>query len=231
MFSKSAHLYDAVYDWVDYEAGAAQIHSRIQERKPGASTLLDVACGTGTHLAHLGGWYRCEGVDLDPGMLDVARSKLPDIALHEKDMIDFDLGRRFDAVICMFSSITYMRTADRMDRAIANMARHLEAGGVLIVEPFIRPEDWKEGLLGADFVDQPDLKVARMSWNTRDGQLIDLEFHYLVLTAEGVEYFTETHEGALFTDDEYQSAFEKAGLRVEYVAGGPVGRGLYIGVS
>lgn len=231
MFSKSAHLYDAVYAWVDYEAGAAQIHTLIQDRKPGASTLLDVACGTGSHLARLAKLYQCEGVDLDPGMLEVARSKLPDVALHENDMIDFDLGHRFDAVICMFSSITYMRTAERMHRAVANMARHLEQGGVLIVEPFIRPEDWTEGILGADFVDQPDLKVARMSWNTRRGQLIDLDFHYLVLTSQGVEYFTETHEGALFTDDEYRSVFDQAGLRVEYVAGGPVGRGLYIGVS
>lgn len=231
MFEKSAQFYDLIYSWIDYEVAADIVHRHIQDRRPGARTLLDVACGTGNHLVHLTEWYESEGVDLDPKMLDLARTKVPEVVLHEGDMIDFSLRGRFDAVICMFSSIIYMRTPERMDTAIANMARHLEAGGVLILEPFVSPEKWIEGRPHADFVDKPDIKIARMTNIVRDGAFVDLEFHHLVSTSKGVEYFTETHLGALFTDEQYRGSFEKAGLAVDYDPVGPIGRGLYIGTA
>src|SRR5205085_1701615 len=76
---------------------AELVHEAVQARKPGASTLLDVACGTGAHLAEFRRWYRCEGVDLEPKLLAVARERLPDVPLGEAEMRDLDLGRRFDA--------------------------------------------------------------------------------------------------------------------------------------
>lgn len=231
MFRKSAHLYDAIYSQLDYAGYAQRLHELIQERNRGASTLLDVACGTGGHLEHLRDRYRVEGVDLDPGMLDVARRKLPDIPFHLGDMVDFSLDRRFDAVICMFSSIGYVRTVGELERAVANMAAHLEPGGILIVEPWFRPEQWEDDHLGADFVDQPELKIARMHKNRRDGRLTILEMHHLVSSREGVDYLIDTHELFLFTDDEYSAAFVKAGLRTEYDAEGLMGRGLFIGAA
>ena len=103
MFTRSARIYDAVYAWKDYPREAALVHELVQARRPGAATLLDVACGTGAHLAELRRWYRCEGLDLDPNLLAVARERLPDVPLHEGDMRDFELGRRFDAVTCLLS--------------------------------------------------------------------------------------------------------------------------------
>ena len=48
MFSNSAHFYDAVYSFKEYAAEAERLHALIEERAPGATTLLDVACGTGS---------------------------------------------------------------------------------------------------------------------------------------------------------------------------------------
>jgi hypothetical protein len=77
-------------------------------------------------------------------------------------------------------------------------------------------------------VDQPDLKIARMNVNSRDGRLAIVDFHYLVGTPEGVEYFTERHEFGLFTENEYRAALNQAGLSVDYDPDGLTGRGLYI---
>ena len=54
-------------------------------------------------------------------------------------MTAFDLGCRFDVVTCLFSSIGYVGTVERLDQAIATMAAHLEPGGTLIVEPWLSP--------------------------------------------------------------------------------------------
>jgi SAM-dependent methyltransferase len=231
MFTRSARFYDAIYSFKDYPAEAAKVDAIIKERKPDARSLLDVACGTGLHLEHLRGRYEAEGLDLDPELLAIARERLPGVPLHEGDMTTFDLGRRFDAVICLFSSIGYALTVEDLTRAVAALARHVEPDGVVVVEPWITPDAWDEDHLGAVFVDEPDLKIARVNLPERDGRLSRFVFHYLVLTSEGVERFEELHELGLFTHEEYVDAFRAAGLEVEHDPEGLMGRGLYVGRS
>jgi SAM-dependent methyltransferase len=231
MFRQSAQYYDAVYSWKDYAGEAERVHELVQARKPGAANLLDVACGTGTHLAELRRWYRCEGLDLDAGLLAVARERLPDLPLHQGDMRDFDLGRRFDAVTCLFSSIGYLMTVEALEAAIAAMARHLEPGGVLLVEPWLSPEAVRGPHVSAVFVDEPELKIARVNTFEVDGRTSSFDFHFLVGAPQSVEHFVEHHELALFTREEHLAAFRAAGLDVEHDEEGLMGRGLYIGVK
>jgi SAM-dependent methyltransferase len=231
VFRRSARLYDAVYATMkDYRAEAERVHELVEARRPGARTLLDVACGTGAHLEHLARHYDVEGLDLDPDMLAVARERLPGVPLHEADMAAFELGRTFDAVVCLFSSIAYVRTLERLERAVASMAAHLEPGGVLVIEPWVLPEQWDARRLHAVFVDEPDLKIARMSVPPPLAREQTLEFHYLVATRDGIEHFTERHDIAMFTHDEYVGAVGAAGVRVEHDPDGLMGRGLYVGV-
>ena len=144
-------------------------------------------------------------------------------------MTAFSLGRRFDAVTCLFSSIGYVGTVERLREAIAAMAAHLNPGGVLIVEPWLTPDVWIADRPHLLSVDEPDLKIARMTLSGREGRLAIMQFEYLVGTPTGIEAFSERHEAALFTDEEYRQAFVAAGLSVEHDSEGLIGRGLYIG--
>jgi SAM-dependent methyltransferase len=230
LFSRSADIYDAVYSFKDYVAEAERIHTLIEERTPGAATLLDVACGTGKHLAQLARWYEVQGLDLNEDFVAIARDRLGDRAhIHLADMTSFDLGRVFDAVTCLFSSIAYVLTEQRLDAALAAMARHLEPGGTLVLEPWITPENWMVGRPHLLTVDEPELKIARATAAGREGDVSILEFDYLVATPEGTRHFTERHDAALFTDHQYRQAFERAGLSVELDEEGLIGRGLYLG--
>jgi SAM-dependent methyltransferase len=230
VFSRSAELYDAIYASVrDYPREASELDTLIQAKRPGARTLLDVACGTGAHLEHLAGRYEVDGLDADPEMLAIARRRLPGVELHQADMADFDLGKRFDAVVCMFSSIGYVKTEERLRSAAAAFARHLEPGSVLVVEPWLTPDVWQDGHVGAVFVDEPELKIARMNLAAREGTVSVVDFHYLVATPSGVEHFTEPHVLGLFTVEQHLNAFRAAGLQVEHDPEGPMGRGLYTG--
>jgi SAM-dependent methyltransferase len=232
VFTKSAAIYDAIYGARnDVAAAAEKVHDLIQARKRTAgNSLLDVACGTGAHLVHLQRHYTAEGLDLDPGMLAVVRQRLPDVPLHQGDLVDFDLGRQFDAVLCLGSSIGYVATVPRLCQALSTLARHITPGGVVIVEPWFHPEIWENGRLTADLIDQPALKIARVIASGLDGRVATMEIHYLVARPDGVEHFSEHHRMGLFSHEEYLKAFRSADLDVTHDPIGLLGRGLYIGV-
>lgn len=231
MFVKSQRFYDAIYAWKDYAGEAQRLHALIDQHKrsPG-NTLLDVACGTGGHITFLRQHYMVEGLDLDQVMLDIARRKHPDIPFHHGDMVDFDLRRRFDVVVCLFSAIGEVKTLPRLRQAIQTMTRHVHPGGVLIIEPWLTPDGYQAGGPHALFVNQPDLKIARMNISALEDGVSVLDFHYLVATPEGIEHFSERHELALFPFEEYEAAMRDSRLNVLVDREGLMGRGLFIGI-
>ena len=230
MFGRSSAHYDAMYAMKDYAAASARVDALIAEHAPGARRLLDVGCGTGRHLEHLRERYEVQGLDLDPGMVELARARLPGVPVHVADMSDFRLRETFDVVTCLFSAIAYVRTRAAMAATVARMAEHLRPGGLLLVEPWFTPETFWTGTVTANHVDLPDLKIAWMYAGRREGLLSILDIHYMVGTPAGVERFEERHELGLFTHDEYLAALRAAGLEARHDPEGLFGRGLYLGV-
>lgn len=230
-YARSADLYDLAYAGKPYADEAQAVHARIQAHlRSGGNALLDVGCGTGQHAAHLRAHYRVTGLDLEEGLLEAARARCPDAEFHRGDMVDFDLGRRFDAVICLFSAIGYVRTEEALRRTIAGFARHLRPGGVAVVEPWLTPEGFTPGHLRMDVYDVPGLKMTRMGRSEYEGELSVLVFNYLVGRPEGVEMWEERHLLGLFSHAQMLDAFRAAGLEV--VEHDPIGlsagRGLYV---
>lgn len=232
MFSKSQQFYDALYHALgkNYSNESMTVHRIIQKYcRSGGVNLLDVACGTGNHAEFLAKHYKVEGMDLDADMVTIARTKLPKIRFFQGNMIDFNLNRRFDAITCLFSSIGYVRIKANLRKSVKAMARHLREGGVLLVEPWFRPEQWDISHPRSLHADSQDLKITRMSFGGKRGNVSTLEFHYLVGTLEGIDYFTEHHELGLFSHADYMNAFRAAELEVVHDKKGLDGRGLYIG--
>ncbi len=240
MFRETARYYDLIYEALkDYPGDAALLRARIAEfkRSPG-KRLLDMACGTGKHLAELQSDFEVMGADLDETMLAVARERLPRVRFAVADMPDFQLGERFDVITCLFSSIGYVGSIAALRATCSRFAEHLVPGGVVLIEPWLTPDVFQPGLPYMLVVDRPDLKLCRMNTSVRDGRVSLLEFHYLIGTREGTRHARETHRGYLFTGEEMTSALEDAGLRVSFDHEGlpmktkpPMKRGLYIAVK
>lgn len=231
MFSETAELYDRFYSWKDYPAEAARLRELIVAAGgPGEGTLLDVACGTGKHAEALAAHYTVEGMDLDPGLLACARRRLPELPLHQGDMRGFDLGRTYDVVTCLFSSIGYARTVDGLHAAAAAMARHLAPGGALAVEPWFAPGEFRPGHVHLLTHEEPGLSLVRMTHGRVEGTVSILDFEYLAGRPDGITRAHERHELGLFTRDQMLAALEAAGLRATFDPQGLMGRGLYIGL-
>lgn len=231
MFSESAHLYDAIYrTFKDYAAEATAISTLVRAAHPNPRTILDVGCGTGEHALHLRKrhGFAVDGLDRDPGLLAVAREKMPDARLFEGDMAMFEVGHRYDVVMCLFSSIGYLRTLERVTAALRCFRRHLAEDGVIVVEPWFAPGVLSDGPRSTTRAEAGGVRVERTSHTTVEGRLSTLIFNYRVEGASGVHVAREVHELGLFTQEEMMASFQEAGLAATYDSSGLTGRGLYV---
>ena len=229
MYVEIADIYDRMYHFKDYAKESTYIIELVQARHPSARTMLEVASGTGRFMEYLKGPFEVEGLDLSAEMLLKASERLPGLAMHQGNMSEFSLDKRYGVVACLFRSIAYSRTAEGFHAAIQAMARHVAPGGLLLVEPFFTPESFWIDRVTLNEYQGEDMKLAWMYLGERKGMEAHLDIHCLVGTSKGVEHFTELHCLGLFTREQYQQAFSDAGLELEYEAAGPSGIGMYIG--
>jgi SAM-dependent methyltransferase len=233
MYEDAARFYDVIHDarGRDADAEADLVLGEIRQRLPTASTLLDVGCGTGVHLSRFAESLDVVGVDSSPQMLEIATGRAPGVVLVEGDFRSFDVGRRFDSCVSLFSGIGYLIEEADLRSAVSNMARHLEPGGVLLVEGWVEPDYWLGSTVSAESGGHGDLAVARAARSRREGVLCEVEMRYVAATNEALETVDERHVLRLSDPDEFAGAFEAADLTFERL---PhmlhPGRSVYLGV-
>ena len=228
MFNKSAQYYDVIYSFKNYDEESKRISELIKDVNPTALRILDVACGTAEHAKRLSMDFDVHGIDIEPEFIKIASSKIPSGVFKIADMRNFDLGIKFDIVLCLFSSIGYLTKQNEVIAALKCFKSHINEGGAIFIEPWFRPEQWVVNTPHMQTVDLPELKICRMNTSLKEGTISKIIFHYLIGKSGGVEHFTESHDLALYSLDEMASFFDQAELHIEYDPIGISGRGLYV---
>jgi trans-aconitate methyltransferase len=90
-----------------------------------------------------------DGLDLNEEFVAIAQQNNPDGRFFIADMTDFSSGRRYDAVVCLFSAIGYVRTVDRVVATLTRFASHLNDRGVILVEPWFTKEEMIDAFVSA----------------------------------------------------------------------------------
>jgi ubiquinone/menaquinone biosynthesis C-methylase UbiE len=119
--------------------------------------VLDVGCGTGlatAELVRLG--FKVSGVDLSPGMLAVARERLPEVRFEVGSMLALPHADELFAGVVAWYSTIHVPDPD-LPTALAELARVLRPGGHL--------------LLGFQVGDEPRRMTSAL------GHEIALDFH------------------------------------------------------
>ena len=231
MFTETVEQYDLIYrSMKDYRDEAAKVAELVKSKLPGARRLLDVACGTGEHAKYLTRefGFEVDGIDVEPAFVDIARKKNPDGLFKCADMIDFSMGSQYDAVLCLFSSIGYVRDRASLRRALASMFEHVASGGLLIVEPWFEPGSMQDGRSMCVTAERDGKTISRTSHTRIVDRISRLQFEYVIGDSNGLRRASEVHELGLFTQSEMMEAFGAAGAEVEFEEEGLAGRGLYV---
>jgi len=137
---RHAELYDLFYAEKPYQDEIAFVQRCIQVHKPDANSLLELACGTGTHSLLLEKYgYKIIATDYSPDMLARAREKAQKVKssvdFREQDMRTLDVPERpFDVIICLFDSIGYVATNENILQVLSGIHRHLASAGIFLFE-------------------------------------------------------------------------------------------------
>lgn len=130
--ASAAQVYDEFFLPALFQQFAVPV-ADVARVRPG-NQVLDAACGTGVValelLRRVGPSGRVVGLDINPGMLNIARTKSDNIVWREGDVerLPYRAGE-FDAVTCQFGLMFFPDQA----KAIAEMVRVLKPGGRLVV--------------------------------------------------------------------------------------------------
>ena len=217
-----------MFHFYDWDTRQAALRRAIRAHVPHASTLLVCGCGTGRYLELFARDFETTGFDIDENMVRISSERSPNSTVFQADMSDFDVGRQFDVVACLFRSIAYVQALERMQASVACMSRHLVANGLFLLEPYVTPEEYWVDKVTLNTAKDEDGALAWMYVSRREDRLSILETHYLVgSSSDGVAHFTETHVMGLFTREEYESVLRDAGLEILTRPTSP-GNGVYV---
>ena len=136
----AGYITPARYD-VQYSAYREDIPFWVALARAAGGPVLEVGCGTGrVTLPLLQAGVDADGLDLLPAMLDELRRKASALGLtprvHEADMRDFTLPRRYALIVIPFRAFLHnLTTADQI-ATLRACRQHLEARGRLVVDLF-----------------------------------------------------------------------------------------------
>ena len=234
LYDKLAKYYDRIYSFRDYLDEAVRIQNLIiKYLETGGNTLLDIACGTGMHLKHLKDDFSCTGVDTSKTMLKIARKNAKGVTFKEADMKTLKLGKQFDIVTCLLSSIGYVRNYSNLERTIRNFSKHLKKGGLALIEPSHANSFYVKGEPRITIYDGKDAKIARINVPKIRQATAVLDMHILIAErGKDAKYFVDRHELGLFGINNTLKIMKDAGLKSKYLKNGLMsGRELFIGIK
>lgn len=234
LHNKLAKYYDRVYSFKDYLDEAVRIQNLIiKYLETGGNTLLDIACGTGLHLKHLKDDFSCTGVDISKAMLKIARNNAKGVTFKVADMKTLKLGKQFDIITCLLSSIGYAKTYSNLERTMQNFSKHLKKGGLALIEPSHAKSLYVTGEPRITTYDGRDAKIARINV-TKIRQATAVLNMNIVIAERGKEakYFIDKHEIGLFGINNTLKIMKAAGLKSKYLKNGLMpGRELFVGIK
>jgi len=239
-FQEYARYYDLLYRDKDYGAETEYLNHLIQTHRPGATTILNLGCGTGSHdfmLAEKG--YRVTGTDISADNIALAEKKLADQTspaggLHfmTADICELRLQRTFDAVISVFHVMSYLTDNAGLRAAFQTAGEHLVPGGVFIFDCWYGPAVLTQlPATRVKRIDADDLSLTRIAQPDIDFNANRVAVHYELIVEEkqrrDVQRIRETHRMRYLFQPEIENWLGCTGLELEsseeWLSGRPLG--------
>ncbi len=209
--------YDVVMDHVDYDGWAAYVFELIETFRPGARTLLELGCGTGSFALALQprGGFDYVATDQSEAMLKVARTKAAEeeipVAFRSADFTEFDSEEPVDVVILLYDGLNYLLEKENIRRMFRCVNRVLTEDGIFIVDQSTPANSANNARYFRDSGQVSDFAYERFSRYDPDSRRHTTRFD---ITVYGTTY-REEHVQRAYTRDEVQALIQTAGFAID----------------
>lgn len=233
IFKKLARYYDLIESSKNYKSESEYLKRLIKKyNQSKGDELLEVACGTGSYLKYLKDDFKCTGIDINEEMLKIARDKVGGVKLLKKDMINFNLNKKFDVILCLFASIGFVKTESNLKNTIKNFANHLKSGGLVIIDPWLTKSEFKPESIYATTFNGKNEKMVRLTIYKLKNKLSVIDTQYLMAEkGKDIKHFVDQMELGLFSNKKILDLMEESGLKSKFLKKEGFGRGLFIGIK
>ena len=224
VFKNYADYYDFLYEDKNYEEECDFIEEAIKKFSGiKVKSILELGSGTGGHAIPLAKRkYEITGIDASEGMLKIAKQKISKLNLKMDlqlcDIRDFEFGRKFDTVICMFAVFNYITETGDIIKTLRNIKKHLDKGGLFIIDIWnglavmrILPST------RVKVIEKGKIKIIRAVEPELDAVNHICRNHYTMLILEKdrvIEEIKETHVIRYLFPQEIKHYLELAGFEV-----------------
>lgn len=138
MYDDFAYLYDELMNDFDYEQWFEYIKDIFHKYNKAPVDILEMACGTGNLSYYIGKeGYKLTCFDLSEEMLSIAYDKLKrfkNVKILRQNMIDFNINKKFDAIISICDSINYILDKEDLLATFIHVHNHLKDDGIFIFD-------------------------------------------------------------------------------------------------
>ncbi|PMC39698.1 SAM-dependent methyltransferase [Bacillus sp. UMB0899] len=221
-----AYIYDQLMKDAPYGQWVNLIEKSISLYLPGASTLLDVGCGTGEISVLLANKKQLSvtGVDLSEDMLTVAQSKAENnktnILFLKQDMRNLTgFPNPFDVITICCDSLNYLETKQDVHATFEAVHSQLQNEGLFIFDVHSLHKIHTV-FANATFADQ-DEEVSFI-WNSFIGEepnSIEHDMTFFVKRDEFYERYDELHYQRTFSIEEYTMWLKEASFEILTICG------------
>lgn len=218
LYSRLAEYYDDIYWWKDYGREVNFLVEVFEKYGVRVKRILDVACGTGNHakLLTMRG-YQVTGIDISEDVLKVAKKKVGSSAtLIKGDMRNLNavVDGVFDAVICLFSAISYNVTISDLQKTMRGFYDHVREGGVVVFDTHFTKKSFMDGYRDESVFDNGRVIGARISTSKRKGNTGHVSFTYLIKDGHRVIVLrNDTHHLGLFDPEDILRIMWETGFK------------------
>lgn len=224
IYGELAKYYDIIYLNKNYKKETEQIKKIVKVYKKSDGTdLLDVGCGTGKHLQYLKRSFKCVGVDQSPELLKIARQNVKGVVFKKADMTDFELKKKFDVIISLFTAIGYVKTKSNLKKTLSNLSKHLNPGGVIIIDPWYTKADIKK-IAKTPWLNTYKKGFLTLTRNAKisvRGDISTIDFDYFIQEKGKPEkQFSDKHQLGLFATSEIIRILNQHGLKAKFLKKG-----------
>jgi SAM-dependent methyltransferase len=217
-FDLYSRYYNLLYKDKDYKSEADYVYDKLKSFAPDLKQILELGTGTGIHAELLQNkGLQVTGIELSEEMAKQAREK--GIECYVNDCSEFNLGKKFGAIISLFHVISYITENEKLIKTFRKVYDHLGPEGIFLFDVWYSPAVYNlNPETRIKRIENEELKITRLAEPAlhSNRNIVDVNYEVIIEEKQNgkITRINETHPMRHFSLPEIQLLSSLTGFEI-----------------